>query len=516
MLQSSLVTYLLGNSTAFPIKPIYLHTTRPSTTPCQFSSSQWEKQGRAVCLQHVLMDTCTMCSLFWWRMWQTILSNVWWHVAWRIGVQCVRWIQRSEGDHEVNLKRTENETVVILKKFVKWDTSAEFKESFAATSIQPISPPFWHSLPHTNIFQSFTPDLLHQLHKGVFKDHLVKWCMGILGEDKINQRFRSMSRLTGLQHFKNGISSVSQWTGSEHKEMEIVFLGLIVDGSADEHVTVAVHVVIDFIYLASLQSHTTQTLALLTSTLDTFHANKQVFIKLEACTQDHFGVPKVHSMEHYVEMIVLYGSADGYNTESPERLHINYAKDTYAATNKKDYVKQMTTWLSQQEAIDWFSSYLNWCIPPTPIPDPDPDIDDNPFPGFNDNIGSLNDHDIPTEQVLHINKSIPKPMRQVPAHRIIQDHNARQFLPALETFLQSNTCFIRPQPLDCFNLHSRISTRLPKILESGSQNTKNVVRAVPPMRGSGRGPGDVARLDFALVRKDEANPYTAGTPLEGE
>ena len=321
---------------------------------------------------------------------------------------------KKQGDHEVNLKRTENETVVILKKFVEWDTSAEFKESFTTTGIRPISPPFWHSLPHTDIPQSFTPDLLHQLHKGVFKDHLVKWCMGILGEDEIDQRFRSMSRLIGLQHFKDGISSVSQWTGSGHKEMEKVFLGLIVNGSADECVMVAVCAVIDFIYLASLQSHTTQTLALLTSALNTFHANKQVFIKLEGCTQDHFNIPKVHSMEHYVEMIVLYGSADSYNTKSPECLHINYTKDAYAATNKKDYVKQMTTWLSWQEAIDWFSSYLDWCLPPTPIPDPD--INDNPFPSFNDNIGSLNNHDIPTEQVLHINKLIPKPMQQVPAH----------------------------------------------------------------------------------------------------
>ena len=125
----------------------------------------------------------------------------------------------------------ENETVVMLKKFVEWDTSAEFKESFAAAGIRPISPPFWHSLPHTDIFQSFTPDLLHQLHKGVFEDRLVKWCTGILGEDEIDRWFRSMSRLTGLRHFKNGISSVLQWTGSEHKEMEKVFLGLIVDGS---------------------------------------------------------------------------------------------------------------------------------------------------------------------------------------------------------------------------------------------------------------------------------------------
>jgi len=94
---------------------------------------------------------------------------------------------KKRGDHEENLKRTENETVSMLKEFIQGDTNKEFKESFTAAGIRPVSPPFWHSLPHTDIFQSFTPDLLHQLHKGVFKDHLVKWCTEILGEDEVDQ-----------------------------------------------------------------------------------------------------------------------------------------------------------------------------------------------------------------------------------------------------------------------------------------------------------------------------------------
>jgi hypothetical protein len=56
----------------------------------------------------------------------------------------------------------------------------------------------------------------------------------------------------------------------------------------------------------------------------------------------------------------LLGSANGYDTESPEQLHIDYAKQAYCTSNKCDYIEQMALWLQHQEAIDMQTKYLSW------------------------------------------------------------------------------------------------------------------------------------------------------------
>ena len=76
---------------------------------------------------------------------------------------------------------------------------------FVDEGLRHIPRPFWADLPHANIFTCITPDLLHQLHKGVFKDHLVKW-VSIGLEDELDARMARMPPYQGVRtpHLQKG------------------------------------------------------------------------------------------------------------------------------------------------------------------------------------------------------------------------------------------------------------------------------------------------------------------------
>lgn len=46
---------------------------------------------------------------------------------------------------------------------------------FALLILTMVSQPFTDEFPRANIYELLAPDILHQLIKGVFKDHLVTW-----------------------------------------------------------------------------------------------------------------------------------------------------------------------------------------------------------------------------------------------------------------------------------------------------------------------------------------------------
>lgn len=211
--------------------------------------------------------------------------------------------RKKRGDRRKYPARCQTATADYLRYAGDGDTPSQFKTQ----GLRPVYQPFWADLPHTNIFACITPNILHQIHKGVVKDHLLPWLQKIVGEKGLDEHFAAMPESHGLRHFKRGVSLISQWTGGEAKELEKLLLGALA-GRASSDIQKAARGLLDFAYYAQYQVHSEDTLAKMQNTLNTFHRHKHGFVK--AGIRDHFNIPKVHSLIHYVDAIREVGCLD--------------------------------------------------------------------------------------------------------------------------------------------------------------------------------------------------------------
>jgi hypothetical protein len=234
--------------------------------------------------------------------------------------------------------------------------------------------------------------------------------------------------------------------GADYRELQRVFLSVIA-GAVDKKVLTAVCGILDFIYYAQYRTHTDETLAHMHAALTSFHASKRIFIDLRV--HEHFNIPKIHSMIHYIDAIRFLGTADGFNTELPERLHINLAKRAYHASNCCDYVMQMTTWLQRQESIHIQDAYIRWWESHHPVNQEWQDLDASDSGSDSDDAGPglLENHvDLPSQvqwftmvtgsRGYFIPRTCPFPNSTIQC--LLTNHDASLFIPALEEFLQKH------------------------------------------------------------------------------
>ncbi|EIW56974.1 uncharacterized protein TRAVEDRAFT_170977 [Trametes versicolor FP-101664 SS1] len=272
-------------------------------------------------------------------------------------------VSRDDVGSSTDTRRPLRDLKKVLKALDTFDDGATaFSRACREAGIKPVVNPFWQDLPYVDIFRSITPDILHQLYQGVIK-HLLSWLKSAYGPEELDARCRRLPPNHQIRLFLRGVTTLQKVTGKEHGDISRFLLALVIGlplpgGYSPVRLVRAVRAILDILYLSQYPAHTSDTLALLRDALQRFHANKSIFVDLGV--RSHFKLPKLHSLDHYIESIKLFGTTDNYDTQYTERLHIDFAKDAYRATNHKDEFPQMTTWLERREKILRHDAYVKW------------------------------------------------------------------------------------------------------------------------------------------------------------
>ncbi|KAI6141331.1 hypothetical protein BKA82DRAFT_4018909 [Pisolithus tinctorius] len=169
---------------------------------------------------------------------------------------------------------------------------------------------FTNDFPHADIYSMLSPDILHQLIKGGFKDHLVDWVecylIHIHGKtqaekvlDEIDWQIAAVAPYTGLRHFPQG-QHFKQWTGDDSKSLMKVYIAAI-EGYVPQYIVFTFRAFLEFCYLICWNVITQQMLVEIDDALRHFHLYREVF--RNAGVVDTFSLPRQHAMKHYSHLI---------------------------------------------------------------------------------------------------------------------------------------------------------------------------------------------------------------------
>ncbi|KAJ7602026.1 hypothetical protein B0H17DRAFT_1342371 [Mycena rosella] len=208
--------------------------------------------------------------------------------------------------------------------------------------------PFTNDFPRADIHEVLSSDLLHQVIKGTFKDHIVSWVNEYLhlahGEKRaleiiqdIDRRISAVPEFPGLRRFPDG-RDFSQWTGDDSKALMKIYLGAVA-GYLPSDMIKCISSFMDFCYLVRRNAITTLDLVTIQACLDRFHHYRQIFI--ECGVRTDISLPRQHSLVHYVRSIRLFGSPNGLCSSITESKHIKAVKEPWRRSSRFNALSQM-------------------------------------------------------------------------------------------------------------------------------------------------------------------------------
>ncbi|KAF8992099.1 hypothetical protein BDZ89DRAFT_1097399 [Hymenopellis radicata] len=208
--------------------------------------------------------------------------------------------------------------------------------------------PFTEHFPRADIHEILTSDLLHQVIKGSFKDHLVEWVPMYLeltvGKsqakvimDDIDRRIAATPAYPGLRRFPHG-RRFKQWTGDDSKALMKVYLAAISE-YVDEKIVKAFAAFLDFCYLVRRTDFTEDDLNKIDNAVRDFHHYRQIFIETEV--REDFNLPRQHSIVHYRDHIIQFGAPNGLCSSITESRHITAVKKPWRRSSRYKALSQM-------------------------------------------------------------------------------------------------------------------------------------------------------------------------------
>ncbi|KAJ6561586.1 hypothetical protein B0H10DRAFT_2169275 [Mycena sp. CBHHK59/15] len=211
--------------------------------------------------------------------------------------------------------------------------------------------PFTWDFPRADIYELLSPDLLHQVIKGTFKDHLIAWVGDYLenqhgkAEAKkimadIDQRIAAVPPFPGLRRFPEG-HGFKQWTGDDSKALMKVYLPTI-EGCVPAQMVHALSTFLDFCYLVHRNIVDKATLNAIDVALARYHHERVIFVESGVCPNG-FCLPCQHSLTHYRYLIQEFGAPNGLCSSITESKHIKVVKQPWRRSSRHEALSQMLT-----------------------------------------------------------------------------------------------------------------------------------------------------------------------------
>ncbi|KAK6981199.1 hypothetical protein R3P38DRAFT_3333863 [Favolaschia claudopus] len=202
--------------------------------------------------------------------------------------------------------------------------------------------PFTWDFPRADIYELLSPDLLHQVIKGTFKDHLVTWVGGYLEAEHgkpeakkimadIDRRIAAVPPFPGLRRFPEG-RGFKQWTGDDSKALMKVYLPAI-EGHVPPQMLRALSAFLDFCYLVRRNVINETTLLEIDAALARCYHERAIFVESGVCP-DGFCLPRQHSLTHYRYLIQEFAAPNGLCSSITESKHIKAVKQPWRRSSR--------------------------------------------------------------------------------------------------------------------------------------------------------------------------------------